>query len=117
ATIAAGVSSYGGLLSNRHSIGETRFQLKTIGLSVISTDTHHTGHASAPVDPRQVDNEMNGQRDRLANAVMRQADVGRQHAMRKTHQCLFRGVRMNRAQTSEMAGIERLQQVEDCGAT
>ena len=47
---------------------------------------------------------------------MRKADVRRQHAVRQTSECLLGGVRVNRAQAPEMAGVQRLEKVERFGA-
>ena len=55
---------------------------------------------------------MNRQRDGLPRAPMRQADVRGQHAVREPRQRLLGGVRVDRRQAAEMAGVERLQQVE-----
>ena len=65
-----------------------------------------------PVDARDVHDQVDGEGDRLARAAMRQADIRRQHAVREARQRLLGGVRVNRAQAAEMAGVERLQQVE-----
>ena len=59
---------------------------------------------------------MNRQRNRLARAPVRQADIGRQDAMRQARECLLGGVRVDGAQAAEMARVQRLQQVEGLGA-
>ena len=43
----------------------------------------HFGDAPAPIDAREVDDEMNGQRDRFPRAAMRQPHVGGQHTVRE----------------------------------
>ena len=54
----------------------------------------------------------------MASRVLRcgKPDVRRQHAVRQARERLLGGVRVNRAQAAEMAGVQRLQQVERLGA-
>src|SRR5690242_20348760 len=59
---------------------------------------------------------MNRQRNRLANAVMRQPGVGRQYAMSQPHKGLIRRVRVDCAQAAQMSGVEGLQQIKRFGA-
>ena len=60
---------------------------------------------------------MDGQGDGFADAAMGQAHVGGQDAMRQARQRLLGGIRVNRAEASEMARVERLEQIERLGAT
>src|ERR1700752_516804 len=55
---------------------------------------------------------MNGQRDGLARAEMRQTDVCSQDTMRKPRQRLLGVVRVNCSHAPEMARVQRLQEVE-----
>src|SRR6476646_2942640 len=55
---------------------------------------------------------MDGQSDGFADASMRQSDVRREDAVRQSRQRLVGGVCVDRAQASEVTGIEGLQQVE-----
>src|SRR6185295_1354269 len=55
---------------------------------------------------------MDGQGDSLADASVRQSDVRREDAVRQSRQRLVGGVCVDRAQASEVTGIEGLQQVE-----
>jgi hypothetical protein len=52
-----------------------------------------------------------------ADAAVWQTDVRGQHAMGEPRQRLLSRVRVDRAEASEVAGIERLQQVERLGTT
>ena len=61
---------------------------------------------------RHVHHEVHRQRDGLANALVGKAHVGRQDAVGQARQCLFGGVRVDGGQTAQVAGVERLQQVE-----
>ena len=65
--------------------------------------------ASHAVD---VDDQVDGQGDRFASAVVREPDVGRQNAVRQSRQRLLGGVRVDGAERALVAGVERLQQVE-----
>ena len=65
----------------------------------------------------EVRDDLNRQGNGLARASMRQSYIGGEHTMRQAGQCLFGGVRMNRAHAAEMTGIERLKQVECFGSS
>ena len=91
----------------RHSI-----QAEAIRCTVVAPNSQHAGHATVTIDAREVHYEMNRKGDRLADAVVGEADIGRQHAVREANQCLFRRIRVDRAETSQMARVERLQQIK-----
>ena len=67
-------------------------------------------------DARDVDDEMNRERNRLTGAPVRKTNIGRQDTVRQARERLLRGVRVDGAQAAEMAGVERLQQIERFGA-
>ena len=96
----------------RSSPPQDRLQQRTGRPSRRSRGRQQLGHGAASTDAGDVRTTVDGQRDRLTRAPMRQADVGGQDAMRQPRQCLLGGVRVNRAQAAEMAGVQRLQQVE-----
>ena len=95
---------------------QTRVQHESICVAVVSSDDCQLAHLTPTLDTGDVHNQVNGERNRLANAPMRQADIRGQNAVRKTCQRLLGGIRVNRAQASEMTGVERLKQVEGLGA-
>ena len=68
--------------------------------------------STTSVDARDVHDQMDRERDGLARAAMGQPDIGRQHAVREARERLLGGVRVDRAQAAEVAGVERLQEVE-----
>ena len=90
--------------------------VEAIGARIVPAHFDHARDATVALRPGDVDDEMNGQRDGFADAAMRKPDVGGQDAVRQARQRLLGGVRVNRAEAAEMAGVERLQQVERLGA-
>src|SRR3954470_2191071 len=62
----------------------------------------------AAIDACNVNDQMNGQGDRFADAPMRQSNVRGEHAMRQPRQRLVGGVRVDRAEAAEVAGVEGL---------
>src|SRR5688572_21733811 len=91
---------------------QTRLQEEPIRLSVVSTNRQQFGYPAAAIDPSDVRNDLNSQRDRLTYAPVRQAHVRGQHTVRQSGQRLLGRVRMDRAHAAEMTGVERLQQIE-----
>jgi hypothetical protein len=70
-----------------------RLQIEAIRPSVIPPHGHQSGDPTTAVDPREMHDQMNGERDRFPDAVERQPDVRRQHTVRESHQRLLGGVR------------------------
>src|ERR671910_2382485 len=64
-----------------------------------------------------MNDQMDRQRNGLPRAPMWQSHVCCQHTMREPCQRLFGVVRMDRRHAPEMAGVERLQEVERFRAT
>src|SRR5688572_31165698 len=63
-----------------------------------------------------MNDDVNGERDSLADAVVRQPDICRQYAVRQASERLLGRVRVNRTQAPEMTGVQRLEEVERFGA-
>src|SRR4051794_38537258 len=83
-----------------------------IVLRIVNPYADNFSNYPSTVQTRQVNDQMDGQRDGLSGAPMRQADVRGQDAVREPRQGLLGGVRVDRRQTAEMPGVQRLQQVE-----
>jgi hypothetical protein len=90
--------------------------VEAIGRRFIPAHRHHTGHSAITVHAREVDHLVDREGDRFAHAVARQFDIRGQHAVRHADQRLVWGIRMDRAETSQVAGVERLQQIERFGS-
>ena len=58
---------------------QTRLQEEPIRLSVVSTNRQQFGYLATAIDPSDVRNDLNSQRDRLPCAPVRQAHVRGQH--------------------------------------
>src|SRR5262245_29188375 len=84
------------------------FEQKAVGVSVIAAHMHDLGHLAMTIDTRDVDDNVNCERDRLADTPVWQSDVGGEHAVRESRECLFGRVRVNRAQTAEVPCVECL---------
>ena len=65
---------------------------------------------------RHVHDDVYGERDGFANAVVGESNVRGEHAMCHSRECLFGLVRVNGAEAPEVPRIEGLQQVERFGA-
>ena len=89
---------------------------KAITLGVVSAHIHDLGHTAKPINSRDMCHDMNGQRDGLANAAMRQTYVRGKNAVREARERLLSRVRVNRAQATEMTGVQGLEEVECFGA-
>lgn len=61
---------------------QARLQKEPIRLSVISANRKQLGDLTTSVDASDVRDNLNGQRNRLASASMRQAYIGSEHTMR-----------------------------------
>src|SRR5690349_8695282 len=59
-----------------------------------------------------MDDEVNRQGDCFPGASVREADICRQDTVRQPRQRLIGVVRVDRRQTSEVPGVERLEQIE-----
>ena len=103
--------SAGGSAGRMHVSGKARSQLQPVGLRAVPTSGEHIHDATPAVRARQVDDDVDRERDRLADTLVWQTDIGRQDAMDGARQRLFRRIRMNGAETPQMARVERLQQV------
>jgi hypothetical protein len=104
--------SYESSTARRRFARQARVENESIRVAVVGADGSQLGHLTAPIHPGDVHDEVDGQRNCLPNAVVRQADIRSQNTMRETRQGLLGRVRMNRAQTPEMPGVQRLQQIE-----
>src|SRR3954471_7569804 len=95
-----------------------RFRLEdeAVGWSIEASNGQKLCNAAPAVDACNVNDHVDGQCDRFADASMRQTDIRGQHAMREPRQGLVGGVRVDRAEASEVAGVEGLQEVEGLGA-
>ena len=91
---------------------QTRLQEEPVRRRVVPANRQQLGHLAASIDARDVRHDLNGERDRLTRAPMRQSHVGGQDAMRQPRQGLLGGVRVNRAHAAEMPSVQRLQQIE-----
>ena len=85
---------------------------KLVAVRVVASDVCEFAHAASSLLARDVHDQLNRQRNGLPDAAMGQPDVGGQDAVREPRQRLLRGVRVNGAQAAQVAGVERLQQVE-----
>jgi hypothetical protein len=85
--------------------------LKTIVMGVVLPERNNLRNSASACDARDVDDHVKRERDRFADAAMRQADVGGQHAVRQPRQRLLRRVRVDRRQAAEMPRVQRLEQV------
>jgi hypothetical protein len=61
---------------------EARLQFEPIRARVVSAHRDYSRNTAASLQARQVNDEVNRQRDRLPNVVVRQSDVGSQDAVR-----------------------------------
>jgi hypothetical protein len=77
-------------------------------LAVVSADGDHLGHSTASSHARDVHNQVDRECNRLARAAMGQAHIRCQHAVREARERLLGRVRVNRAQATEVACVERL---------
>ncbi len=68
------------------------------------------------IDAGDVHDDVNRERDRLADATMRETHVRREHAVRQTREGLLGRVCMDGAGAPEMAGVQRLEEIEGFGA-
>jgi hypothetical protein len=91
-----------------------RFRLEdeAVGWSIEASNGQKLGNAAPAVDACNVNDHVDGQGDGFADASMRQPDVRGQHAMREPRQGLVGRIRMDRAEASEVTGVEGLQEVE-----
>ena len=61
---------------------------------------------------RDVRDEVDGEPDGLSRARVREPDIGHQDAVREPGQGLLGGVGVNGAEAAEVAGVDRLEEVE-----
>src|SRR4051812_48751223 len=85
---------------------------ETVGRGVEAGDANDFGHATAGIRTRDVDNHVDREGDRLADAVVWQAHVRGQDAVCQPRQRLLRRVCVNGAETPEVPRVQRLQQIE-----
>jgi hypothetical protein len=55
----------------RHSHERRRVERESIRRGVVPDDAHDVGHASQATDPSDVDDQLNGERDRFADTSVR----------------------------------------------
>ena len=109
-------TSHGAAPSSEHSRATAGSSAKRSVSRVVPAHIDDLCHLAEPIDTRDVSDDVNGERDSLADAAMRKADVRGQHAVRQASERLLGGVRVNRAQAPEMTGVQRLEEVERFGA-
>jgi hypothetical protein len=93
-----------------------RFKQEPIGLNVVPAHSRDLSDVAVSSNAPDVHDEVNRKSDGFADAPMWQPDVRCQYALGQACQGLFCGVRVDRAETAEMSGVQRLQQVERFGA-
>jgi hypothetical protein len=93
------------------------FEHEPIVASLVPADVHDLSDPAPPFEPGDVDDDVDRKGDGFADASMWQPDVRGQHAVREPSERLFGGVRMNRAEGSEVPRVESLQQVKCLGAS
>src|SRR5882762_2874891 len=91
--------------------------VEAIGARIVPAHFDHARDATVALRPGEVDDEMNGEGDGLADTAMGKPDVGGQDTVRQARQRLLCGIRVNRAETSQMPRVERLEQIKRLGAT
>src|SRR5690349_19215694 len=93
-----------------------RFKQEPIGLNVVPAHSRDLCDVAMSSNAPDVHDEVNRKSDGFADTPMWQPDVRCQYAVGQACQGLFCGVRVDRAETAEMSGVQRLQQVERFGA-
>ena len=73
----------------RRAAKTNRIEPVSIRRIVVAGDGHYVGDGSRPADSIDVHDQMNGQGDGFAGAVMGEPDVGRQDAVRQTRKRLL----------------------------
>src|SRR5437868_5095854 len=101
ATIA-NIWSYERSLTGIDRLQRFRLENEAVGWSIEASNGQKLGNAAPAVDACNVNDHVDGQCDRFADASMRQPDIRSQHAMRELRQGLVGGVRVNRAEASEV---------------
>ena len=86
-------------------------------MNVVTAHCHDLCHATVSAKSPDVYDKVNRQSDGFSDTPVRQSHVRGQHTVRQTCEGLFRGIRVDRAETAEVPGIQRLQQVERFRAT
>lgn len=86
-------------------------------MNVVTAHCHDLCHATVSAKSPDVYDKVNRQSDGFSDTPVRQSHVRGQHTVRQTCEGLFRGIRVDRAETAEVPGVQRLQQVERFRAT
>ena len=98
-------------------VQQPRFKQEPIALNVVTAHCRDLCNAPVSANSPDVHDKVNCQSDGFSNAPVRQSHVRGQHTVRQTCEGLFCGVRVDRAETAEVPGVQRLQQVERFRAT
>src|SRR5262245_39190415 len=93
-----------------------RFKQEPIGLNVVPAHSSDLCDAAVSSNAPDVHDEVNRKTVCFGYTRMRTPDVRCQYAVGQACQGLFCGVRVDRAETAEVSGVQRLQQVERFGA-
>jgi hypothetical protein len=97
-------------------IQKPRIKQEPIGLTVVPAYCCDLCDVAVSSNSPDMHDEMDRKSNGFANAPVRQSNVRCQYAMGKAREGLFCGVRVNRAETAEVSGVQSLQQVERFGA-
>jgi hypothetical protein len=101
-------SSYGHSLADNGGGAQAMIELETVCPGVVATDRNSLRHTTVVVHASDVHDDVDGQRDRFANAVVGQPNVRRQDTVSQPRERLLCGVRMDSREASQVPGVERL---------
>jgi len=86
-------------------------------VNVVTADCRDLCNAPVSANSPDVHDKVNRESDGFSDTAVRQPHVCGQHTVRQACEGLFRGIRVDRAETAEVPGVQRLQQVERFRAT
>ena len=86
-------------------------------MNVVTAHCRDLCNAPVSANSPDVHDKVNRQSDGFSDTPVRQPHVRGQHTVRQTCEGLLRGIRVDRAETAEVPGVQRLQQVERFPAT
>ena len=84
---------------------------EAVRLGLVSSYGNHFRDPPMLSIPSNMHDEVNRQRNRLSDTAVWKSDRSGHHTVRKTHERLLGRVAVDRRHTSEVAGVQRLQQM------